>query len=128
MANLVEELEQVQAVGDLLLVLGDDLDGDALFKVDGELVRLVGGVDGVKGAAGRVSAVLLGGMGVSRPELLGRGVVGVLEDAGLVRAVDKVVWNRLERVQSMGCRRAYHPCSMAPWGTTRRECCSLRHT
>jgi hypothetical protein len=56
-ANLVEELEQVQAVGDLLLVLGNHLDGDTLLKVDGELVRLVRRIDGVKGATvGPVSA------------------------------------------------------------------------
>ena len=49
--NLVQEFEQLQAVGGLLLVLGDNLDGDALLKVDLELVGLVGRVDGVKGAA-----------------------------------------------------------------------------
>lgn len=94
-ANLVEELEQVQAVGDLLLVLGNHLDGNTLLKVDGELVGLVRRIHGVKGAAGgRVSAggeSVSGWMGGSRPELLGRSVVGVLEDTSLVRAVNKVV-------------------------------------
>jgi hypothetical protein len=50
-ADLVKKLEEFQAVGDLLLVLGHNLDRNTLLKVDGELVRLVGGIGGIDGAA-----------------------------------------------------------------------------
>lgn len=52
-ANLVEELEKLEAVGDLLLVLGHNLDGNTLLEVDGELIGLVRGVKGVDSAASR---------------------------------------------------------------------------
>ena len=96
MANLVEELEQLQAVGDLFLVLGHNLDGNTLLKVDGELVGLVGGVYRVDCAAGKPirqqcrpkdsdqSSDL-------RPELLRGCVIGILENTSLVRAVNEVV-------------------------------------
>jgi hypothetical protein len=47
-SDLVEKLEELQAVSDLLLVFGHNLDRDALLKVDRELVGFVGGIDGVK--------------------------------------------------------------------------------
>ena len=50
MADLVQELEELQAVCSLLLVLSHDLDGNAPFEVDRELVGLVGSILGVNGA------------------------------------------------------------------------------
>lgn len=73
--NLVEELEELNGASGLLAI-DDDLDGDALLEVNGELLGSVGGVLGVDSAG---------------PELLGRSVVGVLKDTGLVGAVDEVV-------------------------------------
>lgn len=74
-ANLVQELEESNRVG-LLTLRGDDLDGNTLLEVNGEVVGSIGGIDGVDGAG---------------PELLRRRVVRVLENTGLVRAVDEVV-------------------------------------
>lgn len=74
-ADLVEELEELNGASGLLAI-NDDLDGDTLLEVDGELLGSVGGVLGVNGAG---------------PELLGGSVVGVLKDTGLVGAVDEVV-------------------------------------
>lgn len=73
--NLVEELEEFNRTSGLLAI-DNDLDGDTLLKDDGELLGSVGGVLGVNSAG---------------PELLGGSVVGILKNASLVAAVDKVV-------------------------------------
>lgn len=74
-ANLVQKLEQSNRVGNLTLG-GDNLGGDTLLEVDGEVVGNIGSVGRVDGAG---------------PELLGGRVVGVLKDTSLVRAVHEVV-------------------------------------
>lgn len=74
-AQLVEQLEDLNRAGRLLTV-DSNLCGDTLLELNSELLRSGRGVDGVNGTG---------------PQLLGRGVVGVLEHAGLVAAVDEVV-------------------------------------
>jgi len=97
-ADLVKKLEERQAVGDLLLVLGHYLDGNTLVEVDGKLVGLVRSIDRVQSATSKIcqhlctaDSFLLQLDENSRPELLRGGVVGVLKDTSLIRAVHKIV-------------------------------------
>jgi hypothetical protein len=73
--NLVEKLEQLYRVGSLL-IRGSNLDGKALLKKDSEVERLVRGLKRVDSLS---------------PKILGRSVVRVLQNAGLVRAVNQVL-------------------------------------
>lgn len=73
-AELVESVEELNGVG-VCLLGSDELSGDTLLELDGDVGRLVRGVQRV------------GGHG---PHVSGRGVVGVLQNTGLVTAVGGV--------------------------------------
>ena len=74
-ANLVEKLEELYRVG-LLLVRGSNLDRQALLEVYSEVERLVRCLKRIDSLS---------------PKVLGRSVVRILENASLVRAVNKVL-------------------------------------
>ena len=74
--NGVGSEEELDGLGDALAVLVVELDGETLLEVDGEVLGRIGGLGGVDGQL---------------PHVLGRGDVGVLEDAGLVAAVCHVL-------------------------------------
>jgi hypothetical protein len=77
--NGVSGQEELDGVGDglLLATLSElELDGDTLLEEEGEVLGLIGSVQGVLGQL---------------PHVGGRGGIGVLQDAGLVRAVGQVL-------------------------------------
>lgn len=80
--NGVSGEEELDGVGNSLLLASLsvlELDGDTLLEVESEVLGLIGGGQGVLGQL---------------PHVGGRSGVGVLQDAGLVRAVGKVLVHR----------------------------------
>ena len=73
-AELVESVEQLNGVS-VLLLGSDEFGGDTLLELNGDVGRLVRGVQRV---------------GSHGPHVSGRGVVGVLQNTGLVTAVGGV--------------------------------------
>ena len=77
--NSVSGQEELDGVGDSLLLASLsvlELDGDTLLEVEGEVLGLIGGGQGVLGQF---------------PHVGGRSGIGVLQDAGLVGAVGQVL-------------------------------------
>lgn len=88
LAEGVEQVEELDGLGDGLLG-GDDLDGDTLVEVDGDVVGSIGGLHGAEGASPVLFLALVRPQRVVDrhiPHVIGRSGVGVLEDTGLWRS------------------------------------------